>query len=69
MDFIVAIENYVGKKAIKENLPMQPGDVLKTWADLSELIKDYNYEPKVFVKQGIEHFIEWFKDYYNVVNQ
>lgn len=69
IDFIEAIENYIGKKAIKENLPMQPGDVSKTWADLSELNKDYNYKPRVSVKQGIGNFIEWFKDYYNVVNQ
>ena len=59
IDFIVAIENYIGKKALKENLPMQPGDVPKTWADLSELTKDYNYEPRVFVKQGIGNFIEF----------
>jgi UDP-glucuronate 4-epimerase len=69
IDFIVAIESYIGKKALKENLPMQPGDVSKTWADLSELNKDYNYKPLVSVKQGIGNFIVWFKDYYNVVNQ
>lgn len=67
-DFILAIENYIGIKALKENLPMQPGDVPKTWADISELIKDYNYEPVVGVNQGIANFIDWFKEYYKITN-
>jgi UDP-glucuronate 4-epimerase len=67
-DFILAIENYIGKKALKENLPKQPGDVSKTWADISELVKDYKYKPTVNVNIGIAKFIDWFKDYYKIKN-
>ncbi len=45
-------------------LPMQAGDVNKTWADVSRLQKDYNYEPNTSVDEGVEKFIKWFKSYY-----
>lgn len=67
-DFILAIENCIGIKALKENLPMQQGDVAKTWADISELIKDYDYKPVMAVNQGIANFIDWFKEYYKITN-
>ncbi len=65
-DFIEAIENAVGKKATREMKPMQPGDVEKTWADVSALKKDYGYNPDTPVETGIQRFIDWYRSYYKV---
>ena len=62
-DFIVIIEKAIGKKAIKEMYPMQQGDVTRTFANVDELIKDYNYSPSTDIKSGIESFINWFLNY------
>jgi UDP-glucuronate 4-epimerase len=64
LDFIAAIENTTGKTAEKQMLPMQPGDVEKTWADTADLEKDYNYKPSTSVSQGVESFMNWYKEYY-----
>jgi UDP-glucuronate 4-epimerase len=63
-DFIDAIEENLGKKAIRNYMPMQPGDVLKTWADVEDLSKNFNYAPKTPVKEGIREFIKWYREYY-----
>ncbi|PCJ95902.1 MAG: NAD-dependent epimerase [Flavobacteriaceae bacterium] len=65
-DFIVSIENSLGKKAEKNMMPMQPGDVVKTWADVGDLIQDYHYRPNTPIKKGVGQFVDWFKEYYNV---
>lgn len=65
MDFIATIEKYMGKEAKKEMYPMQMGDVQRTWADVSELIKDYNYKPSTNIEEGIREFVSWYKEYYN----
>lgn len=65
MDFIKEIEFNLEKEAEKEMLPMQPGDVGKTWADIDSLIKDYDYKPNTSVKSGIKSFINWYKEFYN----
>jgi UDP-glucuronate 4-epimerase len=64
LEFIKEIEKHTGKKAIKDFYPMQPGDVEKTWADVDELVKKYNYKPKTDVSLGVENFISWYKSYY-----
>lgn len=64
MDFIGAIEEALGKRAIKNLLPLQPGDVPATWADVSDLERDLGYKPQTPVKVGIERFVEWYKTYY-----
>ncbi|GMO00523.1 NAD-dependent epimerase [Parageobacillus thermoglucosidasius] len=64
--FIEVLEEHLGKKAIKKLLPMQPGDVPETFADIDELVKDINYKPKVSIEEGIKRFVEWFKDYYKI---
>lgn len=64
IEFIHAIENEVGKKAIKELLPMQPGDVPSTDADINDLIADTGYSPKFSVQQGVSSFVKWYKEYY-----
>lgn len=66
-DFITTIEKAMGKEAIKEMHPMQPGDVPKTFADVDELIKDYKYSPRTDIKLGIKKFVDWFK-IYNTTN-
>lgn len=64
MDFIDAIEKTLDKEAIKEYCRMQPGDVEKTWADVSKLSKDFDYHPDTPIEEGIKHFIDWLKEYY-----
>jgi UDP-glucuronate 4-epimerase len=66
MDFIAAIEEALGKKAVMEFLPMQPGDVETTFADVSGLKRDFGYEPQTALKAGIGRFVEWYKSYYEV---
>ena len=66
LDFINAIEESLGIEAIKEMLPMQPGDVAKTWANVDELSKDYDYKPDTPIKKGVENFITWYKKYYQI---
>ena len=64
MDFIGAIENTLGKKAEKNFLPMQPGDVAATWADVDDLVKDFGYAPEITVQEGVERFIKWYLDFF-----
>ncbi|AWH75128.1 NAD-dependent epimerase [Dokdonia sp. Dokd-P16] len=64
LDFISALEDEIGVTAIKEMMPMQDGDVHRTWADVSSLQKDFGYEPSVAVAEGIAAFVTWFKSYY-----
>jgi len=60
MRFIEILEGELGKKAIKEFLPMQPGDVPITWADTTELEKAVGYRPKISLETGIKHFAQWY---------
>ena len=62
-DFIETIEQAIGKEAIKEMYPMQQGDVPRTFADVDELIKDYEYSPSIDIKSGIQSFVKWFINY------
>jgi UDP-glucuronate 4-epimerase len=64
MKFIELLEKALGKKAILDMLPKQPGDVENTWADISGLKKDFGYQPKVPLSEGIERFAKWFLEYY-----
>jgi UDP-glucuronate 4-epimerase len=64
--FLESIENELGKKAQKELLPMQPGDVPCTFADVADLILDTGYKPSTGIEDGIKKFIEWYKGYYKV---
>lgn len=60
MDYIEAIEKALGKKAIREFLPMQPGDVYKTFADVSHLEEKLNYHPSTPVTEGVKRFVDWY---------
>ncbi len=64
MDFIEAIEEAVGKKAIRNYMPMQMGDVPATWANNDLLQELTGYRPQTDFKDGIAHFVEWFRDYH-----
>lgn len=66
MDFIAAIEKAVGKKAEMEMLPMQPGDVPDTYADVAELVKDVGYKPNTSLDEAVGKFVEWYRNYYKV---
>lgn len=69
MDFIETMENALNMEAIKEFLPMQPGDVLKTFADVNALKNDFGYAPNTSLKKGIGEFVKWFKEYYQLNNK
>ena len=64
--FIGAIESSLGKKAEMEMKPMQPGDVTKTWADVSGLQQDYNYKPNTPIDEGVRQFVDWYKSFYKI---
>jgi len=68
LDFINEIERILNKKAIKKFMPIQPGDVKKTLADVNDLISDYKYKPSVKYQDGIKKFIEWYLTYYKIKN-
>jgi UDP-glucuronate 4-epimerase len=66
MDFIETIENALGKEAKKEFLEMQPGDVYKTYADVSDLKKNFGYAPNTPLAKGINEFVSWYKSYFKL---
>ena len=66
MDYIQAIENALKIRANKELLPLQSGDVIDTYADVTDLVKDFKYKPSVKIDQGVAKFIEWYKEYYGI---
>lgn len=66
MDYISALEKAFGKDAKKEFLPMQPGDVLETWADINDLIDEIDYKPDTPVDKGVSKFAAWFLEYYKM---
>jgi len=63
-DYIAALEQALGKEAEKELLPLQPGDVPDTYADVDDLIRDFDYKPKTEISDGIANFAQWYLDYY-----
>ena len=64
MKFVHAIEDAIGKKAVIDYLPMQPGDVPATYADVSDLTADIGFKPSTSIKQGIRSFFDWYRVYY-----
>lgn len=63
-DYIGALEKALGKEAEKELLPLQPGDVPDTYANVDDLVRDFDYKPATTVKAGMEKFVGWFNTYY-----
>lgn len=64
LDFIAVIEKAVGKKAVMEFCPMQPGDVYKTFADVTDLVEDAGFRPNTGIGEGIDKFVAWYRGFY-----
>lgn len=64
MDYIAVLEKCLGREAKKEYLPMQPGDVYETYADVQDLMDDYGFKPETTIEEGLGRFAEWFLRYY-----
>ncbi|MGW8313869.1 MAG: NAD-dependent epimerase [Desulfuromonadales bacterium] len=64
MQLIETLENKLGRESIKNFLPIQPGDVPATWADVDDLARDVGFRPSTSIEVGIEHFVDWYKGYY-----
>jgi UDP-glucuronate 4-epimerase len=64
MQYIAVLENALGKCAEKEMLPMQPGDVANSLADVTDLVRDFDYHPSTTIEDGIQRFVEWYLDYF-----
>jgi len=69
MEFIKTLERHLGKEAKKEYLPLQAGDVPKTYADVDDLIRDVGFKPNTSIDEGIGKFVKWYKEYYEVKNE
>ena len=66
MDYIAALEKALGKKASMDMLPLQPGDVPDTYADVTDLAEHFNYKPDTPVEEGVAKFVAWYRHYYNI---
>ncbi|MBW1763312.1 MAG: NAD-dependent epimerase [Deltaproteobacteria bacterium] len=66
MEYIEAIERAIGREAEKNYLPMQPGDVPATWANVDNLVEDLEYSPSVTVEDGVQRFVDWYLDFFKV---
>lgn len=68
LDYIAVLERCLGRQAKKEYLPMQPGDVYETYADVQELMNDYSFKPSTTIEEGLSRFANWFLSYYQYRN-
>ena len=66
LEYIKAIEDALEIKANKDFLPLQPGDVVDTYADVEDLVRDFNYRPSTSINEGVLKFVKWYKEYYNI---
>ncbi|MUH71393.1 NAD-dependent epimerase [Psychrosphaera haliotis] len=66
LDFVDSLETSLGIKAQKNLMPMQPGDVHKTWADTKDLFELVDYQPKTNLPEGVQAFVDWYKSYYKI---
>lgn len=66
MQFIEVIEQKLGRKAVKNLLPLQDGDVPETFADVEDLMREVDFKPSTPIEVGIGNFIDWYINYYNI---
>lgn len=66
MDFIRTLETALGAEAKKEYLPMQPGDVYQTYADVTDLVEDFDFKPDTPISEGLARFAAWYREYYHI---
>ncbi|MFP5214178.1 MAG: NAD-dependent epimerase/dehydratase family protein, partial [Acidobacteriota bacterium] len=64
VDFVAALERSLGIEAMVDMLPMQPGDVRATHADTNDLYRDFDFQPKTVLQEGVDRFVEWYREYY-----
>ena len=64
MDFIGTLEKCLGKEAVKQFEPMQPGDVYRTYADVDDLVRDIGFCPSTSIQDGLSRFVEWYRSFY-----
>ena len=67
MDYIAALEKAIGMKAEMEMLPLQPGDVSDTYADVADLIEQFSYKPSTPIEQGVANFVDWYREYHKEI--
>lgn len=65
-DFVDILEECIGKKAVIEYMPMQPGDVCETYADVEDLMRDFNFRPATSLREGLTEFVRWYREYYGI---
>jgi UDP-glucuronate 4-epimerase len=63
---VALLEKQLGRTAVKDMLPMQPGDVPETFADVGELVRDIGLKPETSIADGIAEFVTWYRSYYRV---
>jgi len=63
---VAVLEKEFGRTAVKEMLPMQPGDVPATYADIEDLARDVGFKPSTTIEQGISRFAKWFREYHEI---
>ena len=66
MRYIEVVEECLGRKAEKNLLPLQDGDVPDTYADASDLVNDVGYKPNTSIEVGVSNFVNWYLDYYKI---
>jgi UDP-glucuronate 4-epimerase len=66
LEFISTLESALGRQAVVELLPMQPGDVKETYADIEASRRDLDFEPKISIADGVPRFVAWFRDRYGI---
>lgn len=66
MLFIEVLESALGKKAEKKLMPLQPGDVPATYADIDDLTRDVGFKPTTSIEEGIPRFVKWYREFYKV---
>ena len=64
MDFITAIENKLGKSIEKNMMPIQAGDVPATFADVTDLVEDLDYQPATPIQEGVDSFVDWYLEFF-----
>ena len=65
-DYVAILEQAIGRKALIEHAPMQPGDVEETWADITALRRDHGFEPRTTIAEGLPRFVAWYREYHGI---
>ena len=65
-DFVAVLERALGRKAVIEHAPMQPGDIAETWADITAIARDHGFEPRTTIADGLPRFVAWYREHYGV---